>query len=89
MVKVKTQWYLFWKHVRNQIPRIRKGQEAKVPKYFCCPEEYWDIIDLLKKIAPRYYKFYGQDIDIITLRNYWEALQDVYLRYVGPSSESF
>ena len=69
MVKVKTDYYNYWKCLRNAIPAARKGTvfnykyiDTRIHPYM------WNVLALIAKVAPQYYKEHGEDIDIITIR---------------------
>ena len=75
--KVKTAWYREWKRIRGRIPRISKnggganwGQQHKE---FSKINTY--VVDMvLNTMAPAFYAETGHYIDIITLRNMYNAL---------------
>lgn len=73
MVKVKTDYYMFWKSVRGLIPIIRKNKNINL-KWINIEEhpEIFDIMIIIHKIAKKYYEDNDKDIDVITIRHIWE-----------------
>lgn len=73
MVKVKTDYYMFWKSVRSIIPIIRKGENINL-KWINIEEhpEIFEIMTIIHRVAKQYYEDNGQDIDVITIRRMWE-----------------
>ena len=75
MVKVKTDYYNFWKSVRGLVPVIRKGGNINLKwiDTFKHPEIF-EIMVTINKWAKWYYDKYGEDISVITIRKLWEGV---------------
>lgn len=72
-VKIKTDYYNYWKTLRAAIPAARKGTEFNYERINLKTHPYmWNVLALIAKVAPKYYDFYGKDIDIITIRKKYE-----------------
>lgn len=75
--KIKTEYYTFWKQMRNAIVCARKEKEYN-PKGFETKDhpEYDKLIAYIARMAPTYYDTYGEDINVIKLREGFEKYYD-------------
>lgn len=71
--KIKTDYYNFWKQMRNAITCARK-EKTYTPHGFDVKAhlEFYPLINYINTVAPKYYQDNGEDIDVITLRNSFE-----------------
>ena len=72
-VKIKTEYYNFWKSIRKAIPIIRKGlvPDSSKINWYLHPETL-SIIETIQKYAVDYYNSYDVDISVIEIRKLWE-----------------
>lgn len=76
-VKVKTEYYTFWKQIRRAITCARQNKKFNdewIDKD--SHPEFSDLISFIEKKAPEYYQMYETDIGVIELRHMWEEYND-------------
>lgn len=67
--KVKTDYYNYWKSLRNAIPMARKNLPFNYKNLnFEIHPEAQDVLNLIAHVAPRYYEIHNEDISIINVR---------------------
>ena len=76
--KIKTEYYTFWKQMRNAITCARKGKKYN-PHGFELKDhpEFDALMTYIAKMAPAYYNAYGKDINVIDLRKGFETYYDI------------
>lgn len=74
-VKIKTDFYNYWKCLRSAIPAARKGTAFNYSRIDTNKHPYmWNVLALIAREAPAYYDLYEEDINIIDIRNKYERL---------------
>lgn len=51
-VKIKLDYYSFWKHMRSALDALKRGKEPKVPAHCTHPEEAENVIAYMQQISP-------------------------------------
>lgn len=77
--KIKTEYYTFWKQMRNAITCARKGKEY-ISRGFEVEDhpEFDALMNYINHIASAYYNIYGKDINVIDLRKGFEVNYDIF-----------
>lgn len=71
--KLKTDYYNYWKQLRNIIPAIRKGETIDLSRVdLNIHPETPQIMRVIREYAAYYYSIHQEDVSIIEIRKLWQ-----------------